>query len=89
MFVLGSGSRVAYRAASEDELGELARSGQDEGLEELVWALVLHDGPLSEAALAKRVARPLGELRGDAGAPCSPTVAWSAARTDCSRRAIS
>ena len=67
VFVLGSGSRVAYRAASEDELGELARSGQDEGLEELVWALVLHDGPLSEVALAKRVARPLGELEATLG----------------------
>jgi hypothetical protein len=64
VFVLGSGSRVAYRAASDDELGELARSGQDEGLEELVWALVLHEGPLSEAELARRVARPASELQG-------------------------
>jgi hypothetical protein len=67
VFVLGSGSRVAYRAASEDELGELARSGQDEGLEELVWALALHDGPLSEAELARRVARTPGELEATLG----------------------
>jgi len=64
VFVLGSGSRVAYRAASDDELGELARSGQNEGLEELVWALVLHEGPLSEAELARRVARTVAELQG-------------------------
>jgi hypothetical protein len=68
-FVLGSGSRVAYRAASEDELGELARSGQDEGLEELVWALVLHDGPLNEAALAKARGQTCGRTRGDSVVP--------------------
>ena len=60
--MLGSGSRVAYRAASEQELGELARAGQDEGLEELLWALVLHDGPLSEAELGRRVARAPAEI---------------------------
>jgi hypothetical protein len=64
VFVLGSGSRVAYRAASDDELGELARSGQEEGLEELVWALVAHEGPLSEAQLGRRVARAPAELQG-------------------------
>jgi hypothetical protein len=62
VFVLGGGSRVAYRAASDEELGELARSGPDDGLEELVWALVLHEGPLSEVDLARRVARAPAEL---------------------------
>ena len=71
VFVLGSGSRVAYRAASEDELGELARSGQDEGLEELVWALVLHEGPLSEGKLARRVARSVAELASTLSALCA------------------
>jgi hypothetical protein len=64
VFVLGSGSRVAYRAATEQELGELARAGQDEGVEELLWALVLHEGPLSQAELARRVARAPGEIEG-------------------------
>jgi hypothetical protein len=68
VFVLGSGSRVAYRAASDDELGELARAGQDEGLEELVWALVLHEGPLSEGDLSRRLARAPGGLEGTLGA---------------------
>jgi hypothetical protein len=62
VFVLGSGSRVAYRAASQDELGELARSEKDEGLEELSWALILHDGPLSAAELSRRVGRSATEL---------------------------
>lgn len=57
VFVLGSGSRVAYRAASEQELGELTRFGADEGLEELIWALVLHEGPLGESELARRAGR--------------------------------
>jgi hypothetical protein len=57
VFVLGSGSRVAYRAASDQELGELARFGADDGLEELIWALVAHDGPIDEPELARRAAR--------------------------------
>jgi hypothetical protein len=60
--MLGSGSRVAYRAASDEELGQLARSGANEGLEELAWALILHEGPLDDAELLRRVARPPGEL---------------------------
>jgi hypothetical protein len=62
VFVLGSGKRVAYRAASEEELGELARSAAEDGFEELVWALVLHEGPLGEAELERRVARTALEL---------------------------
>jgi hypothetical protein len=62
VFAIGSGSRVAYRAASEQELSELARSGQDDGLEELVWAFVLHEGPIGEAALARRVSRTPADL---------------------------
>lgn len=62
VFVLGSGDRVAYRAATEAELGELARAGSEDGLEELVWALVLHEGPLGEAELARRLARAPAEL---------------------------
>lgn len=62
VFMLGSGSRVAYRAASEQELGELARAGQEEGLEELLWALVLHEGPLSEVELGRRVGREPAQL---------------------------
>ena len=62
VFVLGGGSRVAYRAASEQELGELARFGADDGLEELLWALVLHEGPLDETELGRRAAREPGSL---------------------------
>jgi hypothetical protein len=58
VFVLGSGPTTAYRAASEDELSELARHSRDDGLEELLWALVHHEGPIGDAALAQRVGRP-------------------------------
>ncbi len=62
VFAIGSGSRVAYRAATEEELSELARSGQDDGLEELLWAFVAHEGPVSDAALARRISRAPADL---------------------------
>ena len=80
VFVLGSGGGVAYRAASDEELGELARSGAEDGLEELIWALGLHEGPFGEAELGRRVARARVSSRRRWGR-CSPTVAWSGART--------
>ena len=62
VFMIGSGPRVAYRAASDDELGQLARTGPNDGLEELIWALVLHEGPLDEEDLARRVGSAASEL---------------------------
>lgn len=62
VFVLGSGNRVAYRAASDKELSLLAGSDNGEGLHELVWALIVHEGPLEAANLERLVARTSEEL---------------------------
>jgi hypothetical protein len=51
VFSSGSGSDSVYRAASEEELGTLRRLRSADGLDELVWAIVYRNGPLSEAEL--------------------------------------
>lgn len=55
-FVLssGSGASKVYRAATEEELGALWRLQGAEGLEELLWALVYRDGPITPEALARQ-----------------------------------
>jgi hypothetical protein len=50
----GSGPTSSYRAASDAELGQLWQSRRSEGLDELVWALIYHEGPLSTDALCDR-----------------------------------
>lgn len=84
-FVLssGSGAGTVYRAATEEELGTLWRLQGGEGLEELLWALVYRDGPVTLESLASQAhldEKTLGtaltrleeegriELTGDAGA---------------------
>lgn len=47
----GSGAALRYQAASEEELGALRRSHSTDGIEELLWALVYREGPLSLADL--------------------------------------
>lgn len=49
---VGSGSRAAYRAATEEELSSLEN---DDGTEELVWAVIYREGPLSRADLGNRI----------------------------------
>lgn len=61
VFVSGSGSNAAYRAATEQELGTLRRLKGQEGLDELVWALVYREGPMTEDDLLKQ-----GGFSGDA-----------------------
>jgi len=51
VFSSGSGADSAYRAATEDELGALRLRRSADGLEELVWAIVYRNGPLTEAEL--------------------------------------
>lgn len=62
VFRSGAGARAVYRAATEAELGELSRVSAEHGFEEWLWVLVYRDGPLSEAALSERTARPAADL---------------------------
>jgi len=50
----GPAATATFRAASEDEIGSLSSSGREEGLEELLWALIHHQGPLRLDELAER-----------------------------------
>ena len=58
----GSGASVSYRAASDDELGNLRQARSDEGLEELLWALIYREGPLTLAQLVRRTQIGVAEL---------------------------
>jgi len=50
--VSGTGSGITYRATPEEELARLRQTQKNEGLDELLWALVYREGPLSFADLA-------------------------------------
>jgi hypothetical protein len=64
VFSSGMGEHAVFRAATDDELGELARISSEAGLDELVWVLAYREGPLSEAELATRLSRPVSDLAG-------------------------
>ena len=49
----GSGSRLSYRLTSEDELMRLRHAQSGEGLDELLWALIYREGPITLAELRK------------------------------------
>jgi hypothetical protein len=59
---LGTGPSTAYRGATKDELDALASSRDADGTDELVWAIVFREGPITRDALAKRLRR--GDLDG-------------------------
>jgi len=54
VFSSGSGSNMVFRAATAEELGGMQTLGRDEGLDELVWALIYREGPLSRGNLLGR-----------------------------------
>lgn len=54
VFQAGQGSQVVYRAVSDDELGALRSLRSGEGLDELVWAIVYREGPLTREDLLLR-----------------------------------
>jgi hypothetical protein len=62
IFSMGQGPSTAYRVASVDELDTLRQMRSDDGLEELVWALVYREGPISKNGLASAMHIELGEL---------------------------
>ena len=47
VFCSGSGRNAVYRAASDEELGQLSRLGGDGGLEEMAWVLIYRNGATS------------------------------------------
>jgi len=47
----GQGAQAVYRAVSDDELGALGQRRSGEGLDELIWAIVYRQGPLTQPAL--------------------------------------
>jgi hypothetical protein len=55
VFSSGMGASTVYRAASEEELGALWRLQGPEGFDELLWALIYRDGPITSAELVQQV----------------------------------
>jgi hypothetical protein len=62
IFTLGSAEQTVYRAAGDDELGEVARLSSEQGLDELAWVIVYREGPLATCALADRLGRTAEQL---------------------------
>jgi hypothetical protein len=62
VFASGVGLATVYRAATDEELGELTRLSTDGGLDELVWVLIYRSGPVSQTALETQLGRASGEL---------------------------
>lgn len=60
VFSSGSAADMVYRAATEEELGTLRRVRRGESLDELVWAIVYREGPISREDLL-----PLGGMASD------------------------
>jgi len=49
--ISGTGSGITYRVTPEEELARLRQMQKNEGLDELLWALVYREGPLPLASL--------------------------------------
>jgi hypothetical protein len=56
--VSGTGSTIKYRVTPEDELARLRQTQKNEGLDELLWALIYREGPLSAAELGGKQLEP-------------------------------
>jgi hypothetical protein len=52
--ISGTGSGITYRVTPEEELARLRQTQKNEGLDELLWALVYREGPLSFADLSRQ-----------------------------------
>jgi predicted transcriptional regulator len=62
VFCSGTGKHAVYRAADDQELAQLSRISEDEGLDEMLWALIFREGPVSVDELALRLSRPAASL---------------------------
>jgi hypothetical protein len=52
--ISGTGSGITYRVTPEEELVRLRQTQKNEGLDELLWALVYREGPLSFADVSRQ-----------------------------------
>jgi len=52
--VSGTGASIAYRVTPEDELLRLRQSESHDGLDELLWALIYREGPLTFDELSRK-----------------------------------
>lgn len=68
VFRVGAGPSMAYRAATKEDLDSLASSRDGDGTDELIWAIVYREGPVSLGDIEKRV------RRGDVVKPLSRLV---------------
>ena len=57
----GSGTGLVYRAATEQELGQMSALAGGDGLDELAWVFTFRHGPLTVEALAELVSQPVKE----------------------------
>ncbi len=55
--VSGTGSALIYECTSDEELARLRQTRQSEGLDELLWALIYREGPLTLAQLVSNPGR--------------------------------
>lgn len=51
--VSGTGTRLSYRVTPEDALARLRQAHSNDGLDELLWALIYREGPCTLAELQK------------------------------------
>ncbi len=63
IFSSGQGASTAYRASSHEELRALRQLQSAEGLDELIWAIIFHEGPLTLEVLAAHSHLEPDELR--------------------------
>jgi hypothetical protein len=54
----GTGSAIKYRVTPEDELARLRQTQKNEGLDELLWALIYREGPLTAVELGGKQLEP-------------------------------
>lgn len=52
---MGKGARTAYRAATREEIASLERGPASDGTDELVWAVVFREGPITHEAISALV----------------------------------
>jgi hypothetical protein len=62
VFRSGARAAVVYRAATPEEIGSARHAADQECLDNMIWAVIRREGPLSSSALADRTALRAGEL---------------------------